>query len=69
LGTKLTEIEILKEALRTAILNTNRVSDRCIDYDPAGSTYEIDWTNEVKEWAKLCDLDLEKHDPVLHRRI
>ena len=65
----MTEIEILKEALWTAILTTNRVSDRCVDYDPAGSTYEIDWTDEVKEWAKLCDLDLEKHDPFFHRRI
>ena len=53
----------LKRSLRAAILNTNRTTTRRIDYDPAGSAYEIDWADEVKEWAKLCDLDLEKHDP------
>ncbi len=58
----------LKKALQAAILKTNRTVTRCIDYDPAGSTYEIDWTDEVKEWAKLCDLDLEKYDPPNRRR-
>jgi len=46
----------LKKALRAAILNTNRTIKRFNDYD---LTYEVDWTDEVKEWAKLCDLDLE----------
>jgi len=55
--------EKLKRALRAAILKTNRTITKCTDYDPAGSTYEIDWTDEVKEWASLCDLDLEKYDP------
>lgn len=60
---KSTEIEKLKKALKSAILNTNRACSKLVDYDSAGSTYEIDWLNRVKEWAKLCDLDLEKHDP------
>lgn len=39
----MSEIEKLKEALRFAILNTSRVSKRLVDYDSAGSTYEVDW--------------------------
>ncbi len=53
----------VEKAKQAAILKTNRTVTRHIDYDPAGSTYEIDWTDEVKEWAKLCGLDLEKYDP------
>lgn len=49
-----------KEALRKAILSKGRVKAECTDYDPAGSTYEVDWLPEVKEWAKrpntkLCE--------------
>lgn len=57
------QIAELKAALREAILSTYRVSRRTVEYDPAGSTYEIEWTDQVKGWAKLCDLDLEKHEP------
>jgi len=59
----------LKKALQAAILKTNRTVTRCVNCDPAArSTYEIDWTDEVKEWAKLCDLDLEKYDPPMEWR-
>ena len=57
------EIHNLKKALRQAILDTKRMIETCIDYDPAEPTYEIDWSDRVKDWAKLCDLDLDKYDP------
>lgn len=60
---KNTEIKILKKALQDAIFNINRTTAKCTDYGPAGSTYECDWTDTVKGWAKLCDLDLDQHDP------
>ena len=62
------EILALKVALREAILKTGRVSKKCIEADPAGCTYDIDWLPEVKEWAKLADLNLEKHNPSFYVR-
>lgn len=63
------EVVKLKEALRQAILNTHRVDSRCVEVDPAaGSTYELTWSNDVKRWAALCDLDLSEHDPCYYRR-
>lgn len=59
----ISEVRLLRKALADAILNQSRVSRTCVDYDPAGSTYELDWLPDVKEWAALCELDLEKHDP------
>lgn len=59
----MSEVEVLKVALRCAILNTRRTKTKIIKSDPAGSAYEIDWTDDTKKWAKLCDLDLETHDP------
>lgn len=64
----MTEIENLKKALRDAILNTNRIDRKIIDFDPAGSTYKVDWIDRVKEWAELCDLDLEKYDPFYFKK-
>lgn len=61
-------VRALKDALRKAILSKGRVKSECTDYDPAGSTYEVDWLPEVKEWAKLADLDLDKHDPGFYLR-
>lgn len=61
-------LEETKAALRKAILSKGRVKSECVDYDPAGSTYEVDWLPEVKEWAKLADLDLDKHDPAFYWR-
>jgi hypothetical protein len=57
------EIGRLKAALRAAILSTHRVTQRCVDYDPAGSTYEIDWAPEVREWSALCGLDIDSYHP------
>lgn len=57
------QISVLKAALRTAILETHRVNIRCVNYDPAGSTYEADFSPEVRRWAVLCDLDLEQYTP------
>ncbi len=62
------KVDLLKAALRDAILCRGRVISECVDFDPAGSTYEVDWAPEVKEWAKLADLDLDKHDPGDWRR-
>ncbi len=56
-------IEMLKQALRKAIIFTHRTKRRCVEHDPAGSTYEIDWNDEAMAWAKLCDLDLTKFEP------
>jgi hypothetical protein len=57
------ENDRLRQALKAAILSTRRTVSRCVDYDPAGSTYEVDWLPMVREWAGLCGLDLTKHDP------
>lgn len=51
-------LEKTKAALREAIMRKTRVQRKLVDYDPAGLTYEIDWLPEVKEWAKLADLQL-----------
>jgi len=59
----MTKNEKLKEALRNAILDTSRVGKTVVDYDEVGSTFEVDWLEKVKEWARLCDLDLETQDP------
>jgi len=56
-------IAALKSALRQAILDTSRVVRRCIEVDSSGNSYELDWSDRVKEWAKLCDLDLEQCEP------
>ncbi|MBU0977089.1 MAG: hypothetical protein KKD18_01605 [Nanoarchaeota archaeon] len=64
----MTDTEKLKAALRDAIINTNRIIKTRKTYDPAGSTYDIDWLDRVKEWAKLCDLDLDKYDPFYYTR-
>ena len=57
------KLERTKEALRKAILSTGRVYDICVDFDAAGSTFEVMWNPEVIEWAELADLDLSKHQP------
>lgn len=59
----MTEVEALKQALREAILSTSRTVRLDIEYDPAGSSWDEDWSPKVKEWAALCGLDLSKHDP------
>ena len=53
----------LKAALRKAILSISRAKSRCVEVDPAGNSYEVDWLDEVKGWAKLCNLNLKKYDP------
>jgi hypothetical protein len=58
----------LKEALRAAILTVNRVTRKTIDVDPAGNTYGIDWSDDVRHWASLCDLDLTNCDPCFYDR-
>lgn len=58
----------LKKALGEAILSTHRVNSRCVEFDPAGSEYELTWTKEVERWAKLCGLDLSKHNPFFYSR-
>ena len=57
------QIEALKKALREAILTRQRIKKRTVEADPAGNVYEIDWSDKVRGWAELCDLDLEKYDP------
>lgn len=52
------QITALKAALREAILSTNRVQPRRNIF---GDTAE--WTDDVKRWASLCDLDLSTIDP------
>jgi len=58
----------LKEALREAIFSRSIVRRRCVEVDPAGNTYELDWSDEAKRWAALCGVDLEKMDPSLYCR-
>lgn len=61
---RLTErVTRLEVALRDAIRNTARVRRRTIEVDPAGNTYDADWTDQVREWAQLCGLDLDAMDP------
>lgn len=57
------EVEALKRALREAILDTSRTVRLNYDYDPAGSSWTVDWNDRTKAWAKLCDLDLDEHLP------
>lgn len=55
------ENEQLKDYLRAAILTRGRTIRRTIEVDSAGNTYEVDWLQSVKVWAKACGLDLEQH--------
>lgn len=58
----------LKEALAKAMFTKDRskIKEVCTNYDPAGNDYEIDFTEEMKEWAKLCEVELEKHNPLFY---
>jgi hypothetical protein len=38
------------------------VTTRCIEADPAGNTYEMEWGDFAKRCAKLVDIDLEAYD-------
>lgn len=54
----------LKKALAAAIVDTHRVKMRYVNVDEAaGSTCEVDWLDNVKLWARLCDLDFGTVDP------
>lgn len=64
----ITKVSALKLALEGAIFDTHRVAERCIKSDPAGGTYEVDWTEKVKAWAKLADVDLSTRDPFFYAR-
>ncbi len=62
------EVQLLRKALAEAMFNRSHVKETCVDYDPAGSTYDLDWMPHVKEWAVLCGVDLEKYDPFFYSR-
>ena len=68
--TKDEQIKQLKKALRKAIFDLSRVDKTYIKVDPVenitGSVGEYKWNSQVKEWAKLCDLNLEHYDPSLY---
>jgi hypothetical protein len=53
----------LRDALRDAIRDTKRVTRRTVEVDPAGNVYAYEWTDRVRAWADLCDLDLTGMDP------
>ena len=63
-------IEILKNALKVAILTKQRVVEIVYHDDytsgPDCADYSLDWTDEVKEWAKLCNLNLKDYDPFFY---
>ncbi len=56
----------LKKALAESMFCRHFTTSKCIDYDSAGSTYQVDWTKQFKEWAKLADVDLSKHNPTAY---
>ena len=62
------QLEATKAALREAILDRSRVRTVCSDVDPSGSAYEVTWREDVRKWAKLADLDLDKHNPFSYWR-
>lgn len=53
-------IEALRLALRTAILDTKRVTNYEII---ARDTYRLEWSERTREWAALCGLDLDQYNP------
>lgn len=56
----------LKEALKKAMFTKNMVNEKCVETDPAGNKYEVDFTDDMKYWAKLCDIDIEKCEPIFY---
>lgn len=62
------EVQLLRKALAEAMFNRSHVKETCVDYDPAGSTYDLEWMPHIKEWAALCNVDLEKYDPFFYSR-
>lgn len=69
-GELIEENRKLAAALRVAILCQVKTTSVVVDCDPAaGSTYEVDWTSQVREWAELCGLDLSKHEPFFYQRM
>jgi hypothetical protein len=55
------QVDKLKAALREAILSTERVDELFDHLGPHGNS--AFWNLDVERWAKLCDLDLSKHNP------
>lgn len=53
----------LEVALRDAIRKTTRVRRRTIDAATAGNVYDVEWTDQTREWAALCNLDLGSMNP------
>lgn len=59
-------IKELQKALAESMFCRHFTTSKCINYDSAGSTYQVDWTKQFKEWAKLADVDLSKHNPTAY---
>lgn len=60
------ELETVRAALAQAIFCRSLTTKHCIDYDPAGSTYEVDWTPEAKKWCELAGVDLTNREPIFY---
>jgi len=61
------QITVLKDALRKAMFqkSSQKIKEICTNYDPgAGSDYDVYFTDEMKHWASLCDVDITTKDPV-----
>ena len=56
-------IELLKAELGKAMFCRALTRTRCVEVDPSGNTYEIDWTESARKWAILAGIDLSEHDP------
>lgn len=60
------KIKELQKALAESMFCRHFTTSKCINYDSAGSTYQVDWTKQFKEWAKLANVDLSKHNPTAY---
>lgn len=53
----------LRAALSEAILDTRRASIQLVEHAKFNSRYDATWLCKVREWANLCGLRLDDHDP------
>ncbi len=58
-------IQELERLVERALFKKRLTTRKCVDADPAGNTYEIDWDSETVEIAKKANIDLTKHETYL----
>lgn len=60
------EVRALKAALAEAMFHRRIVERTESDSDPAGATYDLEFTPKIQKWAEMAEVDLKKLNPFYH---